>query len=182
MIRISDQFEISFDTNEIIIMTDNNDSSRIKVEPRIMQVLEILIKNSPDVVLREELIAQVWDNYGGADDALNQTISHLRKMLKDKDKDKRIIETVVKKGYRFVGLIEHLPSKQNQPYWRQQTLQFWFVLATAILLCIALIIFAMSNQVPNNSNDSWAPEAPVSHEKILDSENSNAPKVDKDEN
>jgi DNA-binding winged helix-turn-helix (wHTH) protein len=157
MVRISDRLEICFDTNEIISMNDNNTSTKTKVEPRIMQVLQILVNNSPKVVSRDQLISEVWDNYGGADDALNQSISHLRKLLNDTNKEKRIIETVVKKGYRFTSEIETETNRQGR------TLRFWIVLITIILISFALLFYLMYPK------ESFAPEAPQDIYPVTDS-------------
>ena len=46
-----------------------------------MKVLQNLAEANGEVVLKSDLIEKIWDNYGGADDALMQTISKLRKYL-----------------------------------------------------------------------------------------------------
>lgn len=154
MVWISDQLEICFDTNEIISMNDNHTTTRTKVEPRIMQVLEMLVKNSPKVVSRDQLISEIWDNYGGADDALNQSISHLRKLLNDTNKEKRIIETVVKKGYRFTSEIEIDQVNNTETNRQKRKLRFWIALIAIALMSFVLLFYLMSPK------ESFAPEAP----------------------
>ena len=148
MVRISNSLGISFDTNEIIRMS-NNSSQKIKVEPRIMRVLQILIDHRPNVVSREYLISEVWDNYGGADDALNQSISHLRKLLKDTDKEKRIIETVVKKGYRFTGEIYSAENGKivDKPFLPRSS-KFWVALIIMVLIGISILIYMLKILMP----------------------------------
>lgn len=108
-----------------------------------MHVLQILINNSPDVVSREQLISEVWDNYGGADDALNQAISNLRKVLGDEDRDNRLIETVVKKGYRFNGTVKQVSAKKRNSatnYFGLNPKVFLLLIITSITI-ITIIIF-----------------------------------------
>lgn len=105
-VELSNHCIANFETNAIQITMENESERITKVEPRIMRVLEILVQNSPNVVSRKQLIDEVWNNYGGADDALHQAVSHLRKILGDTDKENRLIETVVKKGYRYTGSID----------------------------------------------------------------------------
>jgi len=152
MIRVSDQLEISFDTNEIISMNADNSPTKTKVEPRNMHVLKILLTHSPNVVSREQLIAEVWDNYGGADDALNQSISHLRRLLNDTNKEKRIIETVVKKGYRFVGEIEL--SNRKEAIHQSKSRKIWTAIIALAVVILALLFYLSQTQ------KSFVPEAP----------------------
>lgn len=155
MIKTFNSIEVNFETNEIIIMTENNSNTRTKVEPRIMHVLQILMKNSPKVVPRELIISEVWDNYGGADEALNQAISHLRKLLNDSNKENRIIETVVKKGYRFNGENNIISDKRREFPQGWNLSRFWIIILFIGLLLVAFISYTIMFK---NSN---APEAPV---------------------
>lgn len=157
MNKAFNNIEISFETNEVIVMTEDNLNDRIKVEPRIMQVLYILMNNSPNVVSREKLITEVWDNYGGADDALNQAISHLRKLLNDTNRDNRIIETVVKKGYRFLGDNTKINHRKRNFFSRQNNSKLW----TPIIIIITLLLIIISIVYYINSQTSNTPIAPV---------------------
>ena len=154
MIKIFNDLGINFETNEIIKLTDNDSNSRTKVEPRIMHVLQILMNSSPQVVSRENLISEVWNDYGGADDALNQTISHLRKLLKDTNKNKRIIETVVKKGYRFTGATKLIKEDKKEILDKNKKTRLCL-----IIICIALLLFVFIIYFIKSKN-SDAPIAP----------------------
>lgn len=79
------------------LIRDNLSGTDTKLEPRLMQVLDLLVKDTGSLVSRELLIREVWDNYGGAGEALNHAIAQLRKTLEDTEKD--LIRTVPKKGY-----------------------------------------------------------------------------------
>ena len=78
-------------------LTDTTSGKETRLEPRLMNVLCFLAANVNQLVTREDLIREVWNNYGGADEGLSQAISFLRKMLGDTNK--RMIETVPTKGY-----------------------------------------------------------------------------------
>ena len=171
MIRAFNNIEISFETNEIIIITENNSKNRTKVEPRIMHVLQILMNNSPKVVPREQLIEEVWNNYGGADDALNQAISHLRKLLNDNDKENRIIETVVKKGYQFIRENNIISDEKRKFSYAQHSSIFWMTISVIVLLTLAFLAYS------TNAKNSNVPVAPVDNE-INVTEPKPAPDVD----
>lgn len=148
MTRISDRLDIRFDTNEILTMKENEISQRTKVEPRIMHVLQILMKHSPEVVSREKLIQDVWDNYGGADDALNQSISHLRKLLNDTNKQDRIIETVVKKGYRFTIQGEAVLHATKEKVRVSRTSKWLFLVLIILITLVILLVLNMTSEAP----------------------------------
>lgn len=103
---LNGRFQIDEDFNILLDATTNTD---IRLEPRLMRLLSLLVKNRGNVVTREFLIKEIWDNYGGAEEGLNQAISTLRKALDDKMKE--IIKTVPSKGYVLTATIsEGIPE------------------------------------------------------------------------
>ncbi len=78
-------------------MTDTVLNQETRVEPRIMKLLLLLAGSQGIAVTREQIINDIWDNYGGADEGLSQAVSFLRKLLLDTEK--QLIVTIPKKGY-----------------------------------------------------------------------------------
>jgi len=77
-----------------------------KVEPRIMKALCYFLENANKVISREQLINIVWaENIVVTDHSLTQLLGNLRKTLGDNSKEPKYIETIPKKGYRFIGNI-----------------------------------------------------------------------------
>jgi TolB-like protein/DNA-binding winged helix-turn-helix (wHTH) protein/Flp pilus assembly protein TadD len=70
-----------------------------------MKLLEILLEHPREVVTREELRSRVWpnDSFGDFDQALNIAIGKLRSALGDSAENPRFIETLPKRGYRFIA-------------------------------------------------------------------------------
>jgi TolB-like protein/DNA-binding winged helix-turn-helix (wHTH) protein/Tfp pilus assembly protein PilF len=70
-----------------------------------MKLLEILLEHPGEVVTREELRSRVWPNesFGDFDQALNIAIGKLRSALGDSADSPRFIETLPKRGYRFIA-------------------------------------------------------------------------------
>ena len=70
-----------------------------------MKLLEILLERPGEVVSREELRGRVWTNesFGDFDQALNIAIAKLRSALEDSAENPRFIETLPKRGYRFIA-------------------------------------------------------------------------------
>jgi TolB-like protein/Tfp pilus assembly protein PilF len=70
-----------------------------------MKLLEMLLEHPGEVVTREELRSRVWPNesFGDFDQALNIAIGKLRSALGDSAESPRFIETLPKRGYRFIA-------------------------------------------------------------------------------
>jgi TolB-like protein/DNA-binding winged helix-turn-helix (wHTH) protein/Flp pilus assembly protein TadD len=85
--------------------------TRIRLQEQPRQVLQSLIANAGSVVTREQLIALVWpkgvvDFEGG----LNTAIRKLRSALGDTSETPRYIETLPRRGYRFIGTLDPHPE------------------------------------------------------------------------
>jgi TolB-like protein/DNA-binding winged helix-turn-helix (wHTH) protein/Flp pilus assembly protein TadD len=78
---------------------------RIRVQQQPMKLLEILLEHPGEVVTREELRSRVWpdESFGDFDQALNIAIGKLRSALGDSAESPRFIETLPKRGYRFIA-------------------------------------------------------------------------------
>jgi len=78
-------------------------SRRIPLTPKALQTLLVLVEKRGEVVSKEELLEKVWPDTFVEEATLSQNVFTLRKQLQD-DKDKVVyIETVPKRGYRFVA-------------------------------------------------------------------------------
>jgi DNA-binding winged helix-turn-helix (wHTH) protein/Tfp pilus assembly protein PilF len=78
---------------------------QVRVEPRVMDVLVLLTEQADQVVSKEDLIARVWPDRHVTDDVLTVTIYALRKALGDEARRPRYVETVSRRGYRWIAPI-----------------------------------------------------------------------------
>jgi len=78
---------------------------RLKVQDQPFQILALLLERPGDVVAREELRQKLWpaDTFVDFDTGLNSAIKKLRDVLGDSAEDPRYIETLPRRGYRFVA-------------------------------------------------------------------------------
>jgi TolB-like protein/DNA-binding winged helix-turn-helix (wHTH) protein/Flp pilus assembly protein TadD len=93
-------YEVSLQSGEV-----RKSGLRIKVQQQPLKLLEILLEHPGEVVTREELRSRVWPNesFGDFDQALNIAIGKLRSALGDSAENPRFIETLPKRGYRFIA-------------------------------------------------------------------------------
>ena len=82
--------------------------SRIKIQDQPFKVLQILLEHPGVLVTREELQTRIWpnENFGDFDHAVNVAVGKLRTALGDCADDPSFIETVPRRGYRFVARLE----------------------------------------------------------------------------
>ena len=73
-----------------------------QIEPKVMDVLCVMMARRGEVLSRDELIATIWGSRIGGDERLTRAISQLRKAFDDDAKSPRFIETVPKRGYRLI--------------------------------------------------------------------------------
>jgi TolB-like protein/Flp pilus assembly protein TadD len=78
---------------------------RMKLQEQPLRVLEVLVKNAGQVVLRSELQHEVWPDHTFVDfeHGLNKAINKLREALNDSPTSPRYIETITRRGYRFIA-------------------------------------------------------------------------------
>jgi DNA-binding winged helix-turn-helix (wHTH) protein len=78
------------------------------------QVLAWLLERPGELVTREEIQQKLWprDTYVAFDDGLNTAIKELRSALSDTADSPRFIETVPRRGYRFVAPVNIFPEPQ----------------------------------------------------------------------
>lgn len=85
---------------------------RVKLHEQPFQVLLALLDHPDKVVTREELRQRLWpaDTFVDFDNGLNGAINRLREALGDSAESPRFIETIPRRGYRFIGPV-HEPSE-----------------------------------------------------------------------
>jgi TolB-like protein/DNA-binding winged helix-turn-helix (wHTH) protein len=85
---------------------------RVKIGEQPFQILLMLLASPGELVLREELRAKLWagDTFVDFDHGLNSAVQRLRDCLSDTAEKPLWIETVPRRGYRFIGQVEWLPG------------------------------------------------------------------------
>ncbi|MGA7634233.1 MAG: winged helix-turn-helix domain-containing protein, partial [Terriglobales bacterium] len=91
--------------------------SRIKLQDQPFKVLQILLEHPGDLVTREELQSRIWpeDSFGDFDHAVNVAVGKLRAALGDSAENPSFIETVPRRGYRFVASLDEGPVDTHAP-------------------------------------------------------------------
>jgi len=86
---------------------------RIKLQDQPFQMLQILLQRPGKIVTREELQKQIWpsDTFVDFDQGLNNAVKRLREALCDSAENPRFIETIPRRGYRFIATMGGGPRR-----------------------------------------------------------------------
>ena len=86
----------------------------IPLPPRVLGVLELLLRRAGDVVARQELIDRVWKDAFVTDTSLAEAVSVLRQTLGDDPQSPTYIQTLHRRGYRFVAPVSTAGPARKQ--------------------------------------------------------------------
>src|SRR6516225_7494048 len=77
----------------------------IALEPQVFDLLLYLIENRDRVVGKDELFDKVWDGRIVSESTLTSRINAVQKAINDTGRDQRLLRTIPRKGFRFVGSV-----------------------------------------------------------------------------
>src|SRR5215470_5011344 len=105
-------FEANFTTGEL-----RKHGIRVKLQDQPFQVLKILLLRPGELVTREELRRSLWSSgtFVDFDNGLNAAINRLREALGDSAEDPKLIETLPRRGYRFIGAVSEPAAADSRP-------------------------------------------------------------------
>src|SRR5580693_1502809 len=100
-------FEVNLRAGEL-----RREGSKVRLQEQPFSVLTVLLESAGEVVTREELRKRLWaeDTFVDFDHRLAVAVSKLRDALRDSAENPKLIETVGRRGYRFVGQLEPADS------------------------------------------------------------------------
>jgi DNA-binding winged helix-turn-helix (wHTH) protein len=100
-------FELSTESSEL-----RKHGQRLKLSGQAIDVLLMLASNAGRLVTREDLQRKLWpgESFGDFEHGLNAAVNRLRETLGDSATDPTYIETVPRRGYRFIAQVDHVPN------------------------------------------------------------------------
>jgi len=126
----------------------------IPFTPKAFDTLVVLVRNSGHVVEKDALLKQVWPDTFVEEGVLAVNVAAIRKALSDGDEGRSYVETVPRRGYRFIGEVRALekssesgtaPGQSRQ--LRRSRLKLWGLVAGSLALMLgALGWFRLSSR------------------------------------
>jgi len=97
-------FEVDLDAGML-----RKNGARVRLQEQPFQVLAVLLQNAGLVVTREDLREKIWpaDTFVDFDHSLNTAINKIREALGDSASSPRFVETLARRGYRFIAAVEN---------------------------------------------------------------------------
>jgi TolB-like protein/DNA-binding winged helix-turn-helix (wHTH) protein/Tfp pilus assembly protein PilF len=88
------------------------DGRRVKLQEKPFRMLEALLERPGEVVTRDQLRQRLWpaDTFVDFDNSLNTVVNKVRAALGDAAESPRFVETLGRRGYRFIAPLEALPA------------------------------------------------------------------------
>jgi DNA-binding winged helix-turn-helix (wHTH) protein/Tfp pilus assembly protein PilF len=148
------------------------EGTRIRLQTQPLLILEELLARPGELVTREQLIARLWPKgVVDFDTALNSAVRRLRTALGDHAETPRYIETIPRRGYRFIGCLDASPVAMQQdalaadtsvppaaaaPARPPEARSLWRPAALALLL-VTVVAAAVSSSRPAGTPAATSP-------------------------
>jgi len=130
--RLYEFGEFRLDATERLLFRANN---HVPLPPKAMDILVLLVERRGHLVDKDTLLKEIWPDTFVEEGSLTQNVSVLRKILTEARDGKEMIETIPKRGYRFIAPVREIepeapprpsptgtpaPVKQVSPSWRRR--------------------------------------------------------------
>src|SRR5271168_4859057 len=94
---------------------------RVKLEKKPMELLIFLVSRREQLVSRKDIVAKLWrsDLFIDTEPNINNIVRKIRSALIDNSDKPRFLETVVGKGYRFIGPVRVIDARFPQSHYEQ---------------------------------------------------------------
>lgn len=134
-----------------------------RLEPKLMNLLCLMAANAGQTLTREEIEGVIWPGVIVTNESLTRAIFALRNSLGDEAKSPRFIETIPKKGYKFLATVD-LASTETASNADSFA---WLWSSVVTVFCIAIVAYFVVSRVDSSVVDPLANEAisitPITH-------------------
>src|SRR5215469_8236130 len=123
----------------------------VKLQSQQLQLLALLAERAGEVVSREEIRRALWDDntFVDFDQSINFCVNKVRDALGDDPQSPRYIETVPRKGYRFIASIAEAPPEPAVASATETRTRRWLMGAVATVALVAIALTARA-VMPSN--------------------------------
>jgi TolB-like protein/DNA-binding winged helix-turn-helix (wHTH) protein/cytochrome c-type biogenesis protein CcmH/NrfG len=133
-------FELNVQTGEL-----SNNNEKLKLRDQPLKLLLALLEQPGELVTRGALVKRIWPDgtFVDFDCGLNKAILHLREALGDSAEHPQFVETLPRKGYRFIGWLTpaqpEIPANPIPETQRRAHFPFWTIALMVVILLVVAI-------------------------------------------
>lgn len=146
------------------------DGEPLALTPKVFDTLEILIENAGDLLEKDELMRKIWRDHFVEESNLTSNIKTLRKALGDDASNPRFIETVPRRGYRFIADVRENIEEPAPPVSRPKTPVFSvsrkILPLAAVLIAVAVFVGIWNARTASRASGLPILSAPFVAEKL----------------
>jgi TolB-like protein/DNA-binding winged helix-turn-helix (wHTH) protein len=148
---------------------------KVRLPDQSFQILHELLNRPGEVVTREDLRRQLWtsDTFVDFDVGLNSAIRKLREALDDSADNPRFVETLPRRGYRFIAALKsidgQIQASQSAPSGSRVS-RYWIAAGMALALAVATAALVYERR-GSGRGPSGAPTEPIQSLAVLPFEN-----------
>ncbi|SHG49224.1 winged helix-turn-helix domain-containing protein [Flagellimonas flava] len=117
----------------------------VMLQNQIVKVLQVLIGADGQVVSKEQLLQNVWNGTIVTSNSLDKTISQLRKALGDSPTNPEFIETIPRRGYRFIASVKRIEAEQKLETLVEPTSWLKWAIPFIIIVLLSSILISKKN-------------------------------------
>src|SRR5437764_15402875 len=148
-----ENFEFEFRSSEL-----REQGRKVKVQGQPVQILAMLLEQPGELVTRDEIKNELWpgDTFVDFEHSLNAAVKRLRQALHDSAENPRFVETLARRGYRFIAPVawdvEQVERKDRRPIYGAAAI-------IALTLLATVVYFAMKQRAvaaPTNAINAVA--------------------------
>ena len=141
-------FELDFRSGEL-----RKSGARVTLQQQPLQLLSVLLERPGELVTREELRKRLWpdDTFVDFDHGVSAAVKRLRQALGDSAESPRFVETVPRRGYRFIAPVNGIAGSaalEEHVGERVRVRWGWIIVAVTMVAVLALGIAAWLKPVP----------------------------------
>jgi DNA-binding winged helix-turn-helix (wHTH) protein len=134
-------------------------SRKKRLEPKVMSLLVLLASKNGEVVTRGEILTALWPNIIVGDEVISQLVYSLRNALTDDAKNPKYIETIPKKGYRFIAEVNMTEAEQSTTIDNKEITDTtknksqvnlnkkWLISSCLLLISVLIFAWLLSNNL-----------------------------------
>jgi len=122
--------EFTLDAGQKVLLREGKP---LLLAPKVVETLLTLVQHSGRIIEKQDLMMRLWPDTFVEESNLTYTIVQLRKMLGDDARHPRYIETIPKRGYRFIGDVDEKPATSLEQQDRQALITARPVASIAVL-------------------------------------------------